>query len=875
MSVDSRTEMVADGLIGRSAEFAAIGAALRRPDLAGVVLVGDAGVGKSHLLGAALRHAGHMGFATVLISGTRALADIPLAAFASLLPSRLSGDAGDLVQVRRSLQQLAGGRPLLLGVDDAHLVDEASAALVHQLAAELSAFVLASARSGESAPEAITAMIKDGLAIRVALEPFDRMAMVAFAERTVGGQIDHEVEHELWERTLGNPLFARELLLQARDRADLVYRDERYRLEGGFSAPETLSDLVDSRLAGLSDDHQRAAALVAVGGPLEVDLLERLVDPDSLVELEEARVLAADEVGDTLVVRFVHPVYADATRRRLGRLAARQMLRELADTLERAPRRRPEDLLRIATWRHGAGADADPAQLLQAARLAARRHDHSLAEELATHSFELEPTLRSAVVIAGAQIEQGNYDEAQTWLRHPRLDVAAASPADRYRAGLVESSVEFWGLGRAMDARAVLDHLGAEFPDQRAVLDAYRGALAAGCARPREALALVPVGSPAGETSLGAFAILTALTSLGRPEAALAAVPKLPDPVQQTAGAIVAASYAFALVDAGRVDDALALGADGWERASRDGDLHGRVAWAIANGWASATTGRSTAAARWFADAADLARRSAASTHGVRWALGGTLLTSAIAGDIDTACAVRARLDRLGPHDAVVHAAMEHRGRAWLLAAEHGPAAAIEQLEELAAAELTHGNVTSWLRLVADIARLGRGDLAARLVDVQRPEVEGPYLRALLDLLVAHGAGEVESTGDAADRLWECGARVLAAEGAAWAWGHARDAGGDVRDVAQLGRHAQERREQIDVHATPALTVAPPEVSLSRREREIALLVAEGRTSREVADELIIGVRTVESHLARVYAKLGVRSRVELAEALEPRGAVA
>ena len=60
---------------------------------------------------------------------------------------------------------------------------------------------------------------------------------------------------------------------------------------------------------------------------------------------------------------------------------------------------------------------------------------------------------------------------------------------------------------------------------------------------------------------------------------------------------------------------------------------------------------------------------------------------------------------------------------------------------------------------------------------------------------------------------------------------------------------------------------------MSRREREIAELVAEGRTSREVADELIIGVRTVESHLARVYVKLGVRSRTELADALGLMGA--
>jgi DNA-binding CsgD family transcriptional regulator/tetratricopeptide (TPR) repeat protein len=52
--------------------------------------------------------------------------------------------------------------------------------------------------------------------------------------------------------------------------------------------------------------------------------------------------------------------------------------------------------------------------------------------------------------------------------------------------------------------------------------------------------------------------------------------------------------------------------------------------------------------------------------------------------------------------------------------------------------------------------------------------------------------------------------------------------------------------------------------SLTRREREVARLAVQGMTAKEIAEQLILGSRTVEGHLANVYAKLGVRSKVEL-----------
>ena len=72
----------------------------------------------------------------------------------------------------------------------------------------------------------------------------------------------------------------------------------------------------------------------------------------------------------------------------------------------------------------------------------------------------------------------------------------------------------------------------------------------------------------------------------------------------------------------------------------------------------------------------------------------------------------------------------------------------------------------------------------------------------------------------------------------------------------------------------PPGEAAPPAAAadgLTQREREVALLVADGLRSREVAERLWIASQTVKSHLKTIFDKLGVRNRVELARRLEQR----
>ncbi|HEX6020577.1 MAG TPA: helix-turn-helix transcriptional regulator, partial [Solirubrobacter sp.] len=81
-----------------------------------------------------------------------------------------------------------------------------------------------------------------------------------------------------------------------------------------------------------------------------------------------------------------------------------------------------------------------------------------------------------------------------------------------------------------------------------------------------------------------------------------------------------------------------------------------------------------------------------------------------------------------------------------------------------------------------------------------------------------------------------------------------------ARELRRRGHRAGARRRRAA--GTEGLA------ALSGREREVADLVAAGRTNKEIAGELFLSEKTVESHMSRLFGKLGVRSRAEVAEAV-------
>jgi DNA-binding CsgD family transcriptional regulator len=81
-----------------------------------------------------------------------------------------------------------------------------------------------------------------------------------------------------------------------------------------------------------------------------------------------------------------------------------------------------------------------------------------------------------------------------------------------------------------------------------------------------------------------------------------------------------------------------------------------------------------------------------------------------------------------------------------------------------------------------------------------------------------------------------------------------------ARELRRLGQRVPRRGRRGGAGAG-----AGPLAALSDREREVAELVAAGRTNREIAAELFLSKRTVDTHLAHVFEKLGVSSRAAVA----------
>ena len=183
----------------------------------------------------------------------------------------------------------------------------------------------------------------------------------------------------------------------------------------------------------------------------------------------------------------------------------------------------------------------------------------------------------------------------------------------------------------------------------------------------------------------------------------------------------------------------------------------------------------------------------------------------------------------------------------------------------------------------------GRAEARAGRVDLPVTWAQAGRARALVSLDAGDAAGAARAALAAAASAATVGAVLEAGAGAAargrrlGCRGRSGRGGGGAqegaRDVRDVWREAARRRVRPGAappgRARAAARAATPGegiAGLTSREREIAQLVHDGRMNREIAAELYLSEKTVETHLRNIFGKLGVGSRRDVAAAVE-RGA--
>ena len=867
-------------LVGRADEIRLLRDLLTAPIPHHIVLAGPPGVGKTRLGQECLAVARQLGMATAEAAATHSAARIPFGAVASLLHEATPGNGAfdDRFDVlRRSVAVLAdrpAHQPLLLFVDDAHLLDDASATLVHQVAATGAATVLATVGAGESAPDPVVALWKDELATRIDVGRLDPEATGELLGVVLGGAVDPATAVQLTERCQGNALFLRELVTGALDDGSLRQEGGLWRVTEQLSPSDRLVEIVEARLGRLDDDERGLMELVAYGEPLGQAELTALSDPALPEGLERRGLLTARTDGRRLKVQLAHPIYGDVVRARTPALRVRAVAETLATAVEGSGARRHEDVLRVATWRLLAGGGHRDV-LLEGATVARWRYDFALAERLARAAVDAGAGFDAALLAAHVTGLLGRRDEAEAEL----ADLAAAADGDDERSQVAIAGVDNGPAATGRHDVRALDAAAATVTDAawRDRLAARRLASVLDTQGPRAAAdaALALADRARGDALVHACLIgAHSLARLGRISAALELSER-----GATARADVdtpLASYPWwhtvtrctALRHAGRFDEADRLIDEHHRQALAEGSPEAQAAFAALGAAGAGEQGRVVTAACRTREALAVHQRLGLLVHARRDHTVGAL-AAGLAGRADEAAEHLASLDELGTPLLLRDEVDVLQARGWAAAAAGDLPGAGEQFVHAAALGDRIGDLVGQAAALHALARIGRArEVSERLATVAA-RIEGDLAAAR----AAHAEALMHADAAALDKVslqFEAmGADLLAAEAAADA-AVARRREGDVREASAATRRAGLLAERSERPATPALHAIEVRARLTPAERETAGLAAAGRSNKEIATHLVLSTRTVENRLQRVYEKLGISGRAQLAAELSP-----
>jgi DNA-binding CsgD family transcriptional regulator len=850
--------------LDRPVEQDAIRSALTGPRARGVVMIGAAGVGKTTLARTVTES---LSTPVQWVACTETSRGIPLGVFAPWIGS--TGARDPIALLASARETVLSSADTVTGVDDAHLLDQLSATMLHQIAVDRVGRIVATVRSGEPLPDAVTSLWKDGYLQRLDLQPLTRQQSVALVESVLGGALEELSAEVIWEASHGNPLFLRHLVEGAIEVGTLSAVNGVWQLRGPTAASAGLAELLDDRLKRVGAAALRALKLLALCEPLDINTLSALAGEDAVDAAEAQGLIRIVHDGDQVNARISHPLYGDVVRRRIGTASARKLRGHIVSALRGRGTESPAARVRLAQLSIESDQSVDNDLLIAAAKDAVFLANLPLGERLARIAFERGDGLRAAELLSRSVHWQGRPREADAIL-------ATFKPEDLDELQLVQwgiprLSILFWSMGqvqRGHDILALL-HRRVTHPVVKLIVDATGAAMAvhenrlAAGVRAAEAVLSNP-DAPKQAVDFAAFAVGLALPVAGRGSELAPIASRCRAGQKPTDGMIrVMVRYCdvLALAHTGQFDEADQRVAE-YTQFSSEGQFLGWAIAKIAAGLVATYRGR-------FPEAISVIEQALAALNAetsLPWRLPGRLLLArayAALGQIDQAERV---LDDANEHtgrQVALHEPQRLVAKAWLTAARGGERTAVQAARRAAQAAQRSGQYAVEAEALHHAARFGDRSVAKPLAALVA-RVDG----VVAELYFRHATAVAEADADALDVLSvdfeNAGLMLSAADAAAQA--------------APLHAQARERRRSAEAAAralrlaarcggavTPAIRSVARPVPLSRREREIAAMIAEGLSNREIANILLVSVRTVEGHIYRACIRLDITDRDDLA----------
>lgn len=869
------------GQSGRRGLLARLTGILGDQSAPGAIVVGATGMGKTALASLALS-ALEPAPDTVRIHPSETLAEVSFGALAPYLGS--VEDTADVMGVLRELVEVlprraqggAGsgqGRPLLV-VDDAHFLDPASRFVLSQLVMTSTVRLLALSTGTDAADATEDSALGAGQLPVLALEPLDVEEIRALCTEVLGGDVPVGTAETVAALTTGNPLLVRVWLGCAVEQSALVRISGVWTVVRADPQPnEDMRDLVRSLHGRMGGAQQEAMELLALAGPLPRMTLSAVTTPGSVEELLESGAASVDRSG---LVRSSSDLYADVLRALVPPGRSFRLLERWRGVVGTGVSPNHRQVL----WAVECG-DPVPLQVLAGAAAAANDAGEPLT---ALHLCQAAGEDR-AVALETARALLGLGRPLSALSEADRV-VEAACNAATLQAALALATSAMWRIGassKELDqlADAWVQRAGEVGADEtlRAGIEILRfwGCRLDGVLPPDAGLRLGELRQVTGTTA--EFRLLCTL---------------LLSDVHWMGG---------------RTDTAASLTAEAWSMlesqpalaCSYSAQVIGRHALSLV------ASGRYAQAEAFLDNAASSDPGEAIRRQGTRQSLRGMLhmhqgrldealeelregtaalslsdpmqLLPLMVGLLDLLCAETGVAAGEGNGQAAP-LALASRGPydLWLLARAFAAAAGTAPAGDRGTARPPNGNLDSLatearekklplvLREIRVLACLREhGNRANQLLGEAAVGLEGPRSRMLGQIARCGDADDPDRLETAAGYAEEAGAIALAAELLARAVllrverGEEKPAGYTLRRLHLLTRG-------LGVLGSRNVLLARSHGELTTRERDIVALAADGNNNRQIANLLTLSQRTVEGHLYRIYSKLGIGERSELAD---------